>query len=104
MVDNPLKFDELNLIPRVIFAMGSVVFISEVIHENWCMATFGASIVFASLALNFLLKMVDTRVWNGLTIVQGIFCVLVTGGLLWYAFHLPAFVGHGQIWVHTGPF
>jgi hypothetical protein len=89
--------------PRVIFAMGSIVFIAEVIHENWCMATFGASIVFASLAVNSLLKMMDTGIWKGLTIMQGVFSLLLSAGLSWYAFHLCASTRHG-VFIHSGRF
>ena len=103
MVDNPLKFDELHLLPRVIFAMGSIVFVVEVIHENWCMATFGAAIVFASLGVNFFLKILDTNVWKGLTIAQGIVSLLLAVVLVCYAFHLCATTGHAKIFVNIGP-
>ena len=49
----PLNFRELNLLPRVIFALGAVLFVAAVIHRDLELKLFGAGTVFIAVAFNF---------------------------------------------------
>jgi hypothetical protein len=50
----PLHFKELHLLPRVIFAMGAIIFVASMIAHDLELTLFGAGAVFAAVAFNFL--------------------------------------------------
>lgn len=86
-----LKFDELNLLPRVVFALGGVVFVVEVFRENWCMAVFGAAISMLAVTGNFALGMVKKEdkplKWFPIMVMQCVVSATLAIGLLVYAFY-----------------
>jgi hypothetical protein len=50
----PIHFKELHLLPRVVFAMGAIIFVVSLIGHDLKSALFGAGAVFAAVAFNFL--------------------------------------------------
>jgi hypothetical protein len=87
-----VHFRELHLLPRTIFSIGAVCFIGSFFLKLFLLGFFGVGIVFAALALNFLIGVIQM---THISITARIFNVpLMIGAQLiicsWLAYHLLA--------------
>jgi hypothetical protein len=51
----PVHFRELHLLPRVIFAVGAVLFIGSFFIRNFMLGSLGVTVIFAAVSLNFII-------------------------------------------------
>jgi len=55
---NPLAhFKELHLLPRVIFALGCLLFGGAILAREWALALFSAAVIFVAVGFNFILNL-----------------------------------------------
>ena len=51
-MNGKLHFKELHLFPRVIFAIGSILFVTSLLHGNHSLGSLGLAIVFLAVSYN----------------------------------------------------
>jgi hypothetical protein len=88
-----VHFKELNLLPRVLFSMGAIIFVAAVIAHDRQFVLFGAGIVFAALAVNFVVVYFRIGYPNEPRWVFIAFNFAITAGLAWYCLHAAKHFG-----------
>jgi hypothetical protein len=100
-VNSPWHFRELHLLPRVVFAIGAVVFVVSLNAKDSALTFFGLALVFTAVGLNLLYDAFHApRVWiNG--VIQGAVMVGCAAFCFYVAYHryysgdLPYFLQSG---------
>jgi hypothetical protein len=99
--NSPWHFRELHLLPRVVFAIGAILFVISLNTKESALAFLGLALVFTAVGLNLLYDALHApRVWKS-GIVQGIVMVGCAVFCFYVAYHryytgdLPYFLQSG---------